>query len=145
MTKPILESVAKVLVVNENEQALILTLGEHKQQPEKSFKPDLPGGMVDPGESELAAVVRELQEETGIITSPDAYTLVYTKTQFYTSEHKSVTKLLYLLHLNSTPAVTLSWEHSNYEWVSLDELKKDSRLRSFYEEAIAYCFTNHLL
>ena len=67
MTKPTLESIAKALVITENKEALVLTVGEHKARPEKSFTPDLPGGVVDPGETEFVAVVRELNEETGLL------------------------------------------------------------------------------
>lgn len=54
MTKLIQESVAKALVTNDKNEALILTLGEHKERPEKSFRPDLPGGLVDPGKLKLS-------------------------------------------------------------------------------------------
>lgn len=145
MTKPILESIAKVLVVNERYEVLILTVGEYKGHPEKSFKPDLPGGLVDPGESELDAVVRELQEESGIVAEAGSMKLVFAKTEFFESENKSVTKSLFLLKLPKTPEVTLSWEHAEFQWVSLNDLRDKIELRPFYKEAVSYCFSNGLL
>lgn len=103
-----LESVAKVLVVNEKQQALILTVGDYKARPDKSFKPDLPGGLVDPGETELVAVRRELQEEAGIELNEADFGLVYAQTKFYSDEYKSVTKFLYVAHVEATPEVTIS-------------------------------------
>jgi 8-oxo-dGTP diphosphatase len=145
MKKPTLESVAKVLVINEKNEALILTVGEYKERPDKSFKPDLPGGLVDPGETELIAVVRELSEETGITISTDQANLVYAKTEFFAKESKSVSKFLYLACLSKTPKVTISWEHSEYSWVPLSSLLSSVELRPFYDEAIRYCFSNALI
>ena len=145
MPKPVLESVAKVLVVNEKNEALILTVGEYKGRPDRSYKPDLPGGLVDPGENELTAVVRELNEETGIVASPESFQLVYTKTEFYENENKSVSKVLYLLFLTQTPAVTISWEHSEFSWIPLETLMTSVEFRPFYEEAIEYCFLHKIL
>lgn len=145
MTKPTLESVSKVLLINEKNEALILTVGDYKGRPDKSFKPDLPGGGVDPGESDLIAVVRELDEETGIKVKPELFNLAYAETKFYADENKSVSKFLYLLFLNETPEVTLSWEHSEYGWVSLDSLMTSVEFRPFYDKAIRYCFSNNLL
>lgn len=143
--QPIIESVAKALVINEKNEALILTVGEYKARPDKSFKPDLPGGLVDPGESGLIAVARELREETQIVAEQNLFTLVYAKTEFYPKENKSVTKLFYLLRLDDTPEVTISWEHASYEWHGLDTLRDDVALRPFFKEAVEYCFTNKLI
>lgn len=144
MDKPIIESVAKALLINSHNEALILTVGEHKTRPEKSFKPDLPGGLVDPGETEHDAVLREVMEETGIILSQTQLEMVYSSTQFIVNENKSVTKHLFIAQLEEIPNVKLSWEHSDYRWVPLDDLQT-TKLRSFYDEAIEYCFAKRIL
>jgi len=143
--KPITESVAKVLIINEKREALILTVGEYKERPDKSFKPDLPGGLVDPGETELIAVQREAVEESGIDIGFDSLHLAYAKTEFYPSENKSVSKFLYLAYLDYTPEVVISWEHASYEWVSLQDITQNVEFRPFYKEAIDYCFTAGLI
>ncbi|MGV9001656.1 MAG: NUDIX hydrolase [Candidatus Saccharimonadaceae bacterium] len=145
MTMPITQLIAKVLVINEKNEALILTVGDYKARPDKSFKPDLPGGLVDPGETELEAVVRELKEETGIIASHNEFQLAYTKTEFFLNENKSVIRFLYLIYLDSSPEVSISWEHVSYQWAPLDGLLESTELRPFYKEAVEYCFTNKLV
>jgi 8-oxo-dGTP pyrophosphatase MutT (NUDIX family) len=143
MTKPIIESVAKALLINSKNEVLILTLGQHTERPEKSFKPDLPGGLVDPGENEHDAVVREVNEETGIMVDRDATEMVYSRTQFLDDVNKSVSKHLFICRVDSDVDVTLSWEHSAYEWIDLVDLR-GTKLRSFYDEAIEYCFSHEI-
>lgn len=139
------ESVAKLLVLNEKREALLLTTGTYKEHPEKEHKPDLPGGLVEPGEAEQLAAIRETLEEAGVVLDPAAGSLAYSETKFYPAENKSVTKLLYLTQLNATPAVTISWEHERYDWVAFDTMLETCELRPFYKEAIAYIQNNQLI
>jgi len=139
------ESVAKILILNEKNQALILRTGDYKEHPEKSHQPDLPGGLVDPNESEHQAVVREAQEEAGITLDPSMVTLGYAETKPYPDESKSVTKLLYLARLALTPEVTISWEHEAYEWVNVATLLETHRFRPFYTSAMTYLQNNQLI
>ena len=140
----ILESVTKILLVNGAGEVLVLTLGKHLKYPEKSYQPDLPGGIVDLGESEQRAAIREVQEECGIDLDASKVKLAYTETVYYEKENKSVTKLLYITHLDDTPSITLSWEHSAYKWVSINELQTID-LRPFFNEAIQYLITNRTI
>ena len=140
----ILESVIKILLVNGAGEVLVLTLGKHLKYPEKSYQPDLPGGIVDLGESEQRAAIREVQEECGIDLDASKVKLAYTETVYYEKENKSVTKLLYITHLDDTPSITLSWEHSAYKWVSINELQTID-LRPFFNEAIQYLITNRTI
>src|SRR3989344_7891854 len=110
----VIESVAKILIIDKQKRGLVLVLGKHLKYPEKSFLPDLPGGIVDAGESELSAAIREVQEECGIELNPTRVQLAYAQTAYYEKESKTVSKLLYIAHVENTPAVTLSWEHSDY-------------------------------
>lgn len=139
-----IESIAKILIVNTQNKALVLTLGKHLQQPEKSYLPDLPGGVVDAGESEHEAVIREVNEECGITLNPPSVRLAYSETAYYEKENKSVTKLLYIAYVDEEPAVTLSWEHSDHEWVEIDKLHTID-MRPFFNKAIQYSIKNNLI
>lgn len=139
-----IETIAKVLIVDSQNRGLILTLGKHLKYPEKSFLPDLPGGIVDPGESEQFAAIREAQEECGVVLDAKSVQLAFAETGYYEKENKSISKLLYIAHVDSAPEITLSWEHSDYKWVPVDELHT-IELRPFFKEAIEYSITNGLL
>lgn len=144
-TSPILESTAKTLIINERNQALILTIGEYKAHPEKSFTPDLPGGLVEQGEAARDGALREAREETGIELDPLTIHVAYTETKFFPDENKSVSKFFYIAKLPATPEVTLSWEHASFAWMPLESLLKDVKFRPFYEEAITYCFEHKII
>ena len=139
-----LESIAKILIINGDGNALTLTLSEHLKYPEKSYQPDLPGGIVDAGEPEYLGVIREVQEECGIDLDPAKIQLAYTETAYDKKENKSVTKLLYITHLDNTPAVTLSWEHSDYKWVSAAELH-NTDMRPFFNRAIQHVIEHKII
>lgn len=139
-----IETIAKVLIVDSQNRGLILTLGKHLKYPEKSFLLDLPGGIVDPGESEQLAAIREASEECGIVLDAKIVQLAYAETAYYEKESKSISKLLYIAHVDSAPEITLSWEHGDYKWVPVDELHT-IELRPFFKEAIEYLITNGLL
>lgn len=141
----ILESIAKILIINGDGNILTLTLSEHLKYPEKSYQPDLPGGIVDAGELEnLGGVIREVREECGIDLDPAKIQLAYAETTYDEKENKSVTKLLYVTHLDNTPAVTLSWEHSDYKWVSVAELHNID-MRPFFNQAIQYVIEHKII
>lgn len=143
----ILESVAKSLIVNEKNEVLVLTIGEYKAHPEKSYQPDLPGGQVEigDGETEKAGAIREAFEEAGItIDSKDMF-LAYTKSGPYLAENKSMSFFLYIAHLDYTPEITISWEHQSYEWIPVSELLEKKEFHRFYKEAITYAIETKLL
>lgn len=144
-TEPtIIESLVKVLVVDARKRGLVLILGKHMKYPEKSFLPDLPGGIVDPGEPELTATIREVREECGFELDARDVRLVYTETAFYEKENKTVSKLFYIAHIETTPEIILSWEHSDHKWVSVDELNQ-VELRPFFKQAIEYSIKHSLV
>lgn len=140
----IIESVAKILIINNKKEVLVLTLGKHLKYPEKSYLPDLPGGIVESGESEQITAIREAKEEAGVDLDENSVCLAYAETAYYSKENKSISKLLYIAHVDATPEVTLSWEHSDFRWVPLTELSA-VELRPFFKKAIEYSLANGLI
>lgn len=143
----ILESVAKTLIINEKNEALVLTIGEYKEHPEKSYTPDLPGGFAEigDGETERQGAIREAEEEAGVVINPKDIILAYSKTKFYEEQNKSVSSSLYIAHLDYTPDVVVSWEHASSEWIDVDMLLETKTFRPFYTEAIEYSIAHKLV
>ncbi|MEO7364411.1 MAG: NUDIX hydrolase [Candidatus Saccharimonadales bacterium] len=110
-----LRTVAKAILVRGDR---ILLLRRSDTDDRRPLQWDLPGGMVDAGEDLKAACVREVHEEAGIsITIDDC------KTAFAMTE--SVTETMYATFVffiaKAEGEVTLSYEHCEAAWMTLDE------------------------
>jgi 8-oxo-dGTP pyrophosphatase MutT (NUDIX family) len=68
---PLIErDVARAVVLDRDDRVLLLQVGE-LGNPEFGTAWELPGGGIEPGESHMQALIRELHEETGIIVAAD--------------------------------------------------------------------------
>lgn len=110
--------VAKVLVQNAEHKFLVLTRSLTDES--SPGKPDFPGGGVEENETYQLAAVRELQEESGISTTPEALALLYAFTRTE-DDGEIIVRMLFGLMVNN-PEVALSHEHSDFTWVDKDQL-----------------------
>lgn len=107
-----------------------LTLRRTDAAPSNPLKWDLPGGDLDFGEDPLESIMREIQEESGLVAKKLA--------PFGVEAH--ITSLgSYWITLAYTAVIakgklSISWEHDLYKWVTIDEFLKLSipkKLRKF--------------
>jgi len=106
--------VAKLIIEN-NDEYLIMYRNSH---PMFGEDPDLPGGTAEGNESGIDTMLREVEEEIGLrITSIQAKEVFsgadYSKNGTYYH--------LFFARLAEKPDVTMSWEHSSYEWVMKED------------------------
>ena len=138
---PVFGTGAKLVVLNQDAEVLVLRRsGTHPRKPHRT---DLPGGIVERGEPGLTAIVRELQEETGIVADPNNFILFHAHTHVLDSG-RSFTKLVYFVQLDHTPEVVLSFEHESYEWCSIESLMAREDLERGERYAIQYALDNNL-
>jgi len=100
------------------EDGTILLLKRSETDERRPLQWDFPGGMVDEGENFVTAAVREIKEEAGIDIKPERLTLAYTTSAI--REDKNVCWLIFVGETKKQD-VKLSFEHSEFQWVSLDE------------------------
>lgn len=108
--------VAKSLLFHDDK---ILLVRRSATAPHRKLEWDLPGGMVDDGEDVNKGVVREIAEETGIKVDPQKTYLAYAWTSVF-DDKLNIVRLFYAVRTDNSN-VTLSFEHSEYKWVTLDE------------------------
>lgn len=113
--------VVKLLIHSGRDDFLVLRRsGTHPTQPHMY---DLPGGVVDPGESDVIALDRELSEETGLVlNTEDALHIGFDAE--YEPGRGMMTRVLYMLKIETVrPMVQLSYEHEAFDWMGRDQLR----------------------
>ncbi|HCC83260.1 TPA: hypothetical protein DEP96_00240 [Candidatus Uhrbacteria bacterium] len=80
----------------------------------------VPGGKIDTGETALAAVVREVKEETGIVLAEGDYE--YFKTAYVRYPEYDFVFNMYTTELAEEPSLVVSSaEHKEAAWVTAEE------------------------
>jgi 8-oxo-dGTP pyrophosphatase MutT (NUDIX family) len=110
---------SKLLIVDPDGKVLVLRRsGTHPHIP---FTPDLPGGEIEDGETPIVAACREVYEETNITLQPDDVTQVGMRT--YRAFNTDYELFMFVTKLKQRPDVTISWEHDQYDWIALNDIK----------------------
>ena len=106
---------AKLIIVDTSEKYLLLKRDNH---PLFGDDPDLPGGTLEGDESPIDTMAREVYEEAGITIDTNTVQLLYEGTEF---SKRGDQFSLYITTVAEQPAVTLSWEHVSFAWLSREE------------------------
>lgn len=122
-----MKQVAKLIIVDGRGKYLLMHRSDH---PTFGNDPDLPGGTLEEGELPLETMIREVFEEAAVKIDQGEVTEVYAGTDYSThGTHYS----LYVTELRYTPEITMSWEHSLYEWLDRDAfLEKAGKANDTY-------------
>lgn len=111
----------KLLVYNEEGKLLLLKL----KKPSGAW--DLPGGRMQKNESLEETLRREVEEEIGLKELPGLTFLFMTLTQrriVFPSTDVGLILAIYQCEMPSTFAISLSDEHTHFEWVYPQEAAK---------------------
>jgi len=86
----------------------------------------MPGGKIDPGETPLEALIREIKEEININLEPEYCRFLHSVTV------NNWRVNIYRIQKETYPRVMLNEEHTDYSWCTLDDMPEhlyaDTRL-----------------
>ncbi len=110
-----MNEVAKIVIINKVGNYLMLRRNNH---PVFGDDVDIPGGCVEPGESALQALLREVNEELGIDLPTNKIHEIYASNRYSNAGKRFI---LFSAKLHNEPKLVLSWEHSYYRWLTKAE------------------------
>ena len=126
LEKPYIISVY-ALVLNEKGEFLLLRRSENSHT--NPGKWDLPGGKVNPDETLKEAVVREVEEETGISIYPGE---IAGEVNFELPKKRVIAIVFNGGYVISE--VKLSYEHIEYAWTSLESILGMETLPAYFRD-----------
>ena len=116
------EQVRKAVLINDEDRVLILRSSDKNEKHAGEW--DLPGGHIHEGEDDIEGLKREVKEETGLdIASPEMVLDDGRKKYYKTREYSGT--------------IEISDEHTEYEWVTIEELDSYTIGAKFVEAARA--------
>ena len=106
----------KILIFDNNNKILVLRRSNtHPLWPKYL---DFPGGVIEKLETPEIGIIREVEEETGLVIYKDLMRLL-------TSKKRLINYFVYIFNYqlkDSEPSLKLSWEHDKYYWMTTQEL-----------------------
>ncbi len=116
------------------EDGKILALRRSDTDPVRPLTWDLPGGEVEFGEDLQDSIKREIREEVGLmvenLTLLDCLAWVNPRGEYWVA-------VGYVGRIPTDSAITLSFEHSEFEWISKEEFltrESTSRIKRYLEK-----------
>jgi 8-oxo-dGTP diphosphatase len=124
----------KVLLMNPDGKFLLIRRSADKYQ-EVQHKWDIPGGRIDAGSSLSENLAREVMEETGLTMTSEPY-VVGAQDIFAREQDRHIVRVTYVGTAEGAPE--LSDEHTEYQWVTLSEMRSlpnlDRYVKALLEE-----------
>lgn len=120
----------KILLKNKDGKYLTM-LRSAVKYPNAGAKWEIPGGRINPGSSLIDNLRREVMEETGLeITGEQRFIAA----QDILKENRHIVRLTYTGEAHGE--VKLSDEHTDYKWLSLEEISQIEELDSYLKELL---------
>jgi len=123
----------KILLKNKDGKFLVMTRSAEKY-PDAPHQWEIPGGRINPGTDLQENLRREVMEETGLEIKYEPK-LITAQDILRENKNRHIVRLTYTGFADGE--VKLSDEHTEFQWLSLEEISKLEPLDSFLKEVLS--------
>lgn len=132
------KNVVGALVLNSQNEILILT---RKTNDFMGGIDELPSGNMEKGENIYEALVREVKEETNLdLNKVISYINSF---DYVSSSGKKARQFNFVVTVKSEEHIKLT-EHDHYQWLSIDEVRKNTRITDEVKNTLEIYYFNFL-
>ncbi len=132
------KNVVGALVLNSQNEILILT---RKTNDFMGGIDELPSGNMEKGENIYEALVREVKEETNLdLKKVVSYINSF---DYISSSGKKARQFNFVVTVKSEEHIKLT-EHDHYQWLSIDEVRKNTRITDEVKNTLEIYYFNFL-
>ena len=132
----IVKNVVGAIILNEKNQVLIMY---RKTDDFMGGIDELPSGNMEQGENIYEALVREVKEETNIdVVNVKSYIGNF---DYISGSGKKSRQYNFVLDVKNTENIILT-EHDKYNWLTIEEIRKSSKITDEVKSILEICYFN---
>ena len=132
----IVKNVVGAIILNEKNQALIMS---RKTDDFMGGIDELPSGNMEQGENIYDAIIREVKEETNLdVVNVKSYIGNF---DYISGSGKKARQYNFVLDVKNTGNIILT-EHDEYNWLTIEEIRKNSRITEEVKYILEICYFN---
>ena len=132
----IVKNVVGAIILNEKNQVLIMS---RKIDDFMGGIDELPSGNMEQGENIYEALIREVKEETNLeVVSVKSYIGNF---DYISGSGKKARQYNFILNVKNTENIILT-EHDEYNWLTIEEIRKSSKITEEVKYILEICNFN---
>ena len=132
----IVKNVVGAIILNEKNKVLIMS---RKTDDFMGGIDELPSGNMEQGENIYEALVREVKEETNLdVVNAKSYIGNF---DYVSGSGKKARQYNFILDVKNTENIILT-EHEEYNWLTIEEIRKSSKITDEVKYILEICYFN---
>ena len=132
----IVKNVVGAIILNEKNEALIMS---RKIDDFMGGIDELPSGNMEQGENIYEALVREVKEETNLdVVNVKSYIGSF---DYISGSGKKARQYNFVIDVKNTGNIILT-EHDKYNWLTIEEIRKSSKITDEVKSILEICYFN---